>query len=50
MTFGTNKKERNTNAHTQSTGFSGDTVLQDTNRVECLKPAGTIFLFAQIQF
>ena len=54
---GTNKRERNTHTHThtQSTIFNNIvfyscTVQLDTNRIWCLKPAGTIFLCAHIQF
>lgn len=58
---GTNKREINTHTHThthehtQSTVFNNVvfyncTVQLDTNRIWCLKPAGTIFLCAHIQF
>ena len=49
------EKETHTHTHTQSTIFNNIvfyscTVQLDTNRIWCLKPAGTIFLCAHIQF
>lgn len=51
---GTNKREINTHTHNLPSltdiVFYNCTVQLDTNRISCLKPAGTIFLCAHIQF